>query len=340
MNRTIKKTSFCGAFIAVTAFGQGAATFEVATIKPSAPLDTAKMMAAIQSGEQMPIGPHVGAHGAEYLYMNLKSLIVHAYQVKPYQVSGPDWLEQQRFDIVAKYPEGATKADAPRMLRSLLEERFKLKVHRSTEEHPVLALVATRGGPKLKASTSKPMPIDENAPLKPGERKVDGPEGKPMLVRTDLTSGAVIVDMGEQGRMSYKINRTATPPVIHIEFSMVTMAGFASMVTQILTQVAGGGGRPVVDLTQIEGNYEASLDLSLDDMIAMVRRAGLDIPPNPNGASGASAGDGTGIPVASDPGAGLSLTDAVRSMGLKLESRKAPVEQLVVDHAERKPAEN
>src|SRR5215469_17481113 len=114
MVRMMKKTSFCGALIAVAAFGQDAATFEVATIKPSAPLDTPKMMAAIQSGEPMPIGPHVGAHGAQYLYMNLKSLIVHAYQIKPYQVSGPDWLEQQRFDIVAKYPDGATKADAPR----------------------------------------------------------------------------------------------------------------------------------------------------------------------------------------------------------------------------------
>ncbi|HKE23642.1 MAG TPA: TIGR03435 family protein [Bryobacteraceae bacterium] len=338
--RMMKKTSFCAALIAVAAFGQDAATFEVATIKPSAPLDAPKMMAAIQSGEPMPIGPHVGAHGAEYLYMNLKSLIVHAYQVKPYQVSGPDWLDQQRFDIVAKYPYGATKADAPRMLRSLLEERFRLKVHKSTEEHSVLALVAGRGGPKLKASAGKPMPIDENAPLKPGERMVDGPAGKPMLVRTDLASGAVIVDIGEQGRMSYRIDRSATSPVIHIEFSMVTMTGFASMVTQVLTQLAGGAARQVVDLTEIKGNYEASLDLSVDDMIAMVRKAGLDIPPSANGASGAAVNDGSGIPIASDPGAGLSLTDAVRSMGLRLESRKAPVEQLIVDHAERKPTDN
>src|SRR5262245_13889805 len=109
----MKKIRLCLALIGMTAFGQGKPAFEVATIKPAAPLDNAKMMAAVQSGGQIPVGPHIGATRAEYLYMNLKSLIVHAYQVKPYQVSGPEWLEQLRFDIVAKYPEGGTKADAP-----------------------------------------------------------------------------------------------------------------------------------------------------------------------------------------------------------------------------------
>jgi uncharacterized protein (TIGR03435 family) len=332
----MKKIPICVTLMAMTAFAQGKLTFEVATVKPAAPLDTAKIIETVRSGGQPPVGPRIGANRAEYLYMNLKSLIVYAYQVKPYQISGPDWLEQQRFDIAAKYPPGATKADAPQMLQSLLEERFRLKVHKSTEERPVLGLVVGKGGPKLEASAEKPVPIDENAPLKPGERKVDGPEGKPMLVRTDLTNGAIAIDMGEQGRMSYKVNRAATPPVIHIELSMVTMTGFANMMTQIFTQIGGGTGRQIVDMTHIEGNYEASLDLSLDDMLAMVRNAGVDLP---GGAPPAS--DSGAVPTASDPRAGgLSLTDAVRSMGLKLESRKAPVDLLIVDHAEKRPTEN
>jgi uncharacterized protein (TIGR03435 family) len=45
--------------------------------------------------------------------------------------------------------------------------------------------------------------------------------------------------------------------------------------------------------------------------------------------------------VASDPsGGGSSLTDAVQSMGLKLESRKAMVDQFIVDHIEKTPTEN
>lgn len=332
----MKRTLFCIVFAAVTALGQRKTAFEVASIKPAAPLDQAKVLAALQAGGQMPVGPHIGPNRAEYLYMNLKSLIVYAYQVKPYQVSGPDWLEQQRFDIVAKYPAGATRADAPQMLQSLLEDRFKLKVHKSTEERPVFGLVAGRGGPKLKASAEKPVPIDDTAPLKPGERKVDGPGGKPMLVRTDLTTGAVVVDMGEEGRMSYKVNRAAVPPVIHIELNMVTMTGFAGMMTQILTQVAGSAARQIVDMTHIEGNYEASLDLSIDDMLAMVRNAGVELAPGPPGAVSEA-----GPPSASDPGAaGLPLAAAVRSMGLRLESRRAPVEELIVDHAEKSPSEN
>jgi len=39
----------------------------------------------------------------------LKMLITTAFDVKPYQVTGPAWLETERFEIVAKLPEGATK---------------------------------------------------------------------------------------------------------------------------------------------------------------------------------------------------------------------------------------
>ena len=46
----------------------------------------------------------------------------------------------------------------PKMLQSLLEERFKLVTHRTTAEHPVLALVVGKGGPRLKASAEKPVP--------------------------------------------------------------------------------------------------------------------------------------------------------------------------------------
>jgi uncharacterized protein (TIGR03435 family) len=50
--------------------------------------------------------------------------------VKPYQITGPDWMSTTRFDIVAKMPEGSKKGDAPKMLQTLLEERFKLTTHR------------------------------------------------------------------------------------------------------------------------------------------------------------------------------------------------------------------
>jgi len=232
-------------------------------------------------------------------------------------------------------PEGSKRDDASKMLQTLLEDRFQLTTHRASAEHPVLALVVGKGGPKLKASTEKPVAIDESAPLKPGELKMDGPNG-PVRAKVDVTTGSSVIDMGLKGKMSYRlIPATRT---FHIDFSMTTMAGFADMITQLFQQLGGTGGRQVVDMTGITGNYDASIELSLAELIAMARAAGADIPVGVPAAAGGGRGN---IPVASDPGAGgSSLADAVQSMGLKLESRKAVVEQLIVDHIEKTPTEN
>jgi len=335
MQPILRRVAICLALMAIAAFAQTKPAFEVATIKPSPPMDPAKLMAAMQAGGKMPVGANIDSHRAEYLYLDLKTLLTFAYGVKPYQITGPDWMSTTRFDIVAKMPEGSTKEDAPKMLQTLLEERFKLTTHRTSAEHPVLALVVSKGGPKLKASAETPVAIDESSPLKPGELKMDGPDG-PVRAKVDLTTGSSVVDMGVKGKMSYRMSPASQS--MHIDFSMTTMAGFAEMITQLFTQLGGTGGRQVVDMTGIKGNYDASLELSLAELIAMARAAGADIPA---GAPGGAGGQGNAPAVASDPsGGGSSLTDAVQSMGLKLESRKAMVDQFIVDHIEKTPAEN
>jgi len=247
----------------------------------------------------------------------------YAYDVKPYQITGPDWMATEHFDIVAKMPEGSKKADAPKMLQTLLEDRFKLSTHRASAEHPVLALVVGKGGPKLKASAEKPVAIDESAPLKPGESKMEASDGA-VRVKVDMTTGSSVIDMGLQGKMSFRLD--PAKGTMHLDFSMTTMHGFADMVTQLFAQLGGTGGRQVVDMTGIEGNYDATVDLGLAEIIAMARASGADIPAGgPAGTPGGPAGGGRGNApaVASDPsGGGTSLADAVQSMGLKLESRK------------------
>jgi uncharacterized protein (TIGR03435 family) len=320
---------------ATAAFAQTKPAFEVATIKPAPPMDQAKVLAAMQASGKMPFGATIDSNRAEYLYLDLKSLLTYAYGVKPYQITGPDWMSAERFDVVAKMPEGSKKGDAPKMLQTLLEERFKLTVHRASAEHPVLALVAGKGGPKLKASAGTPVAIDESAPLKPGELRMDGPDG-PVRATVDVTTGSSVIDMGLQGKMSYRLNQATRS--FHIDFSMTTMAGFADMITQLFAQLGGTGGRQVVDMTGIKGNYDATVEVSLAELIAMARAAGADIP---TGTPGGAGGTGNNPAVASDPGGGSSsLADAVQSMGLKLESRKAMVDQLIVDHIEKTPTEN
>jgi uncharacterized protein (TIGR03435 family) len=150
--------------------------------------------------------------------------------------------------------------------------------------------------------------------------------------------GNASIDMGLKGKMTYSLN--AANQSMHIDMSMVTMDGFADMMTQFFTQIGGGSGRQIVDMTGIKGNYEASLEVSLADLMAMARNAGMDIPAGAGG--GPAAGNtGSGVGVAADPNGGASsMTDAVQSLGLKLESRKAPVEQFIVDHIEKTPTEN
>jgi len=80
----------------------------------------------------------------------LRQLIERAYDVKPTQVSGPDWLDSVRVDIAAKYPPDTKEGDHPLMLRALLEDRFKLAVHTETRQLPGYALVVAKSGFKLK----------------------------------------------------------------------------------------------------------------------------------------------------------------------------------------------
>jgi uncharacterized protein (TIGR03435 family) len=68
-------------------------------------------------------------------------------------VGGPASVDSTRYDIVAKPAGTALRSEmyGP-MLRSLLEDRFKLKVHRETREGRVYFLTVAKNGPKLQAT--------------------------------------------------------------------------------------------------------------------------------------------------------------------------------------------
>ena len=319
------------------AVGQTAApslTFDVASVRPSAALDMAKLQADMQAGKMPNFGMHLDGLRAEYNYMSLKELVVAAYKVKPYQVNCPDWMATQRYDIVARMPEGANKDDAPAMLKVLLEDRFKLQAHTEQKEMPVLALVVAKGGPKLKDSPA-PEPIDENAPLKPGERKLDLPDGPARITQNvDPKTGMVaVVNMGTRGTYTQKID--IGTQVVQINGTGVSMSGFVDMLSQIM-QIGGPAAKQVVDETGLTGHYEVALNLSLADLMAAARSQGL----NMQGGNAASPG-GSGTKEASDPGgAGSSSYASVEKLGLKLDPKKAVVQQLIVTSAEKTPTEN
>lgn len=132
--------------IASIAWAQQPAEFDVATIKPSAPQTDGRTHVRMSSD--------TSTGDLHYSNVNLKQVIARAYNVQQYQVSGPDWIETERFDIVAKFPPRAKPDRLPLMLQSLLAGRFKLTIHRETKELPIYSLVVAKGGPKFKAVDS------------------------------------------------------------------------------------------------------------------------------------------------------------------------------------------
>lgn len=320
---------FCLVLVAAAASAQTKPAFEVATVKPSA-TDITQLATQAQSGQLPRLGPRVDGARAEYIFMTVKQLMVLAYGVKLYQISGPDWINNQRFDIAAKVPDGASKDDIPKMLQSLLEERFKLVLHRETKEHPVMALVVGKGGPKMKESPEAPKPLDLNAPLAPGERQIDGPDGPVRMTRTP--GGGATMNMGERGTVTYGVDPATRS--LKIDANQVTMSGFADLLTSLSI---ASGGLQVNDMTGLKGHYQVAISFSLEDLQNIARSQGFSVPNRPPEASGAA-----GIPgdAASTPAGSSTLVEAVQSMGLKLESRKAMVEQLVIDQIEKTPTAN
>jgi uncharacterized protein (TIGR03435 family) len=318
------------ALATLAAHAQTGPTFEVASIKPAAPQDLDKLRAAFQNGEMPRLGPRVSAGRAEYIYMTLVDLMVLAYHVKADQITGPDWIASERFDIFAKLPDGASNEDVPKMLQVLMEDRFKLTLHRGSKDSPALALVVAAGGLKIKEATDAAKPVDANAPLVPGEKQIDGPDG-PMRVATGK-DGSFTMNLGAKGSVDYRMDLATRS--MKIEASQVTMGGLADMLTTLLR--ASGGSLQVADMTGLTGKYQVAIDFSLEDLRGAARSKWIDEQAAPGGGLGAVRP----ADAASDPGTASSLVGAIQSMGLKLVPRKVAIEQLIVDHAERTPAEN
>jgi uncharacterized protein (TIGR03435 family) len=101
--------------------------------------------------------------------VTLVVLIVRAYPTRRIQMrGGPDWIDSDRFDIAAKADgsEGEIKPEQWNpMIQALLEDRFKLVLHRETKEETVYALVAGKNPPKLQQSKE-----GEETAMVPGER--------------------------------------------------------------------------------------------------------------------------------------------------------------------------
>jgi uncharacterized protein (TIGR03435 family) len=131
----------------LVAAAQTPVDFEVATIKPAPPQSeghtSTRMSSDTDTGK------------LNYANVNLKEVIGMAYKVQQYQITGPDWINTERFDIVAKFAPHSAADQLAVMLQTLLADRFKLTLHRETKELPMYTLVVAKNGPKFKSIESE-----------------------------------------------------------------------------------------------------------------------------------------------------------------------------------------
>jgi uncharacterized protein (TIGR03435 family) len=298
----------------------GSPSFEVASIKPAAPMEHGRVMVRM-GGDPGRI---------DYTNVSLKDVLTRAYGVKRHQINGPSWLDSERFDITAKIPEGVSRDQIPVMLQNLMAERFKMTAHKETKDQPVYALIVGKNGPKLKKASETddgnfrfetpgggggPLVRESTAVSGGGARAAGGPPPPPPPGAGAGGGGArAMMMIGGNGRMQVR---------------KATLGNFADMLSNMLD-------RPVVDMTGVEGNYDIDLEVSMEEMVGMRRMGGAVAVMHGPGPGGAG-GEGGPAPE-SAPSA--SIFSAVQQLGLKLDPRKAPIEFVVIDKMEKVPTEN
>ncbi|MBZ5578075.1 MAG: TIGR03435 family protein [Acidobacteriia bacterium] len=287
------RAGLLGVAASVVLIGQTAPArpeFEVASIKASPP-------GAINT---VNVGIHIDGSQVRCGSLSIKDYLGIAYRLKNYQISGPEWIASERFDINARLPAGSVGKEIPEMLQALFEQRFQMKTHGESKDLPVYGLIVGKSGVKMQEAP--PDPPSENP-------------GGGVNVSASGQANGVNINYGNGSSFAFGNNR---------------LEGRKLSATLLADTLARFADRPVIDLTKLTANYDFVLEFTPEDYRAMMIRsaiaAGVTLPPQALQLAEAASLD--------------SLFNAVEKLGLKLEARKAPVDTLVIDRMEKTPTEN
>jgi uncharacterized protein (TIGR03435 family) len=157
-------------------------------------------------------------------------------------LGGPNWLEMDRFDVIAKVPAESTPETRKAMLQSLLEERFKLVVHKDTKPLPTHALTVGKKLQLKEASGSE----ETGCKL----QTASGPptEGGIRLMTSNSSGVATTINLG---------------PGMTIQFQCrnITMEAFAAGLRGMMG--ANLGPNAVLDETGLKGSWNFDVKWSL-----------------------------------------------------------------------------
>ncbi len=145
----LPKLSFILALASIFSFAQTAPRYEVAAIRPN------------KSGVN---GSSINRSGNRITFENvsMREIISFAYSIpagRNYLLSGPPWIDTEKFDINASFSlDGISSEDARDavrgMTRALLDERFGMKTHRQSKQVKAYSLTVSKNGPRLTRSNA------------------------------------------------------------------------------------------------------------------------------------------------------------------------------------------
>jgi uncharacterized protein (TIGR03435 family) len=134
------------------------AIFAQSTTKPSS-FDVASVRPNLTGVNGSSISGSGGSGGRITLEnVSLEECIFFAFDIpwgRDYELSGPGWLDEEKFDIAATFPPGTPRDRIHEMMRTLLADRFGLKIHYENRKLVSYALVLGKRGPKLQPGSTR-----------------------------------------------------------------------------------------------------------------------------------------------------------------------------------------
>jgi len=265
--------------------GQTAARFEVAAIKPNKSGPGPVRIETLRGGRFTATN------------VTVRNLIQFAYRLQPFQVvDGPDWINSDRFDIVAKGDESddgnafaAEQRDGPSrlqlMLQALLAERFKLIVRIEQKEQPMYSLVVARSDGRLGSALQRSA-VDCTA-------------------ETDRSAQNIVKGSPAEGGQ--------VP--CGIRMGMGSMVAGGATLSQLARSLSTLLDRTVVDRTGLTGPFDATLKWTPDQSTPGMAEKARYIPTiDPNGPS--------------------IFTALQEQLGLKLDATKGQADMLRIISAD------
>lgn len=135
---------FCGAFGVIAQTPGDSPAYDIVSVKPSLP--------GVSPGG---VDPLPSGLGYEAEATTVKSMISVMYRIPLRQiVGGPDWLDEEKFDVAAIADKAYTTDQLHMMFQRMLADRFHLKVHTETKPGRIYALVIAKSGSRLTPSLS------------------------------------------------------------------------------------------------------------------------------------------------------------------------------------------